>query len=748
MARKQNLNHVDPFNQQSTVYLFPQTLPDAKAAVKSNDLEEFHQYMNSLASQVPDKHFEEAKLIVDGGSDLLNTKESDDNTKENKDPLKKRPALARRRAKFSLKPDTSQPTTIAEPSFQFDSSQDPEEFFAAYDRFENAKKEMKRQRGEDLNEDIILVTTRQRRPEIPRRKSVYQHHVYSSQPETVPSFDQEPQGNTGSQSQQTHPSQQESVTANCKSNEKEVSATVDTDKLFNELMSSNIASLDENDATSLLNDCLNIKDVDVDTLRLPDFHDIPKVFQPSSVISIKDQSILSDTRALSDSLRGIAPGNQKSSFDSSFLASPKPPRSPFLAISALGKSLSKSVESNDPYSPRDTDLHPARTSEIIGEHATHVSNEMGVPVADSADLLEQNEVTEAPVHDVLQKVSDEVPIILEDNHEGAVSGIQTDEGLQTNSEEMVQKVGSAIKQNITVEDVGDDDHFQGVQDMEENVENVKENEESLTDSEVNVEVPTIKEIQSHVQSAQTDADSANKHDASRPVQTDDNSAQKEQLRTSVVKRKKSIPKRKVNKNKRRQAAQTDVDSANERDASIPAQNSDIVPEQHNEEQLRTSMDKRKKSIPKRKVDKKKRPQIPSAQTEDDSANERDASIPAQDSDIIPEEHNEEQLRTSVDKRKKSIAKREDKKKRRQSLAGAGSNWTTGIRRSSRIRTKPLEYWNGERVLYARVHNSLPTVIGVKYLDPTTDKDGKKPSFKVESYVSDQYKELVELTALH
>lgn len=38
------------------------------------------------------------------------------------------------------------------------------------------------------------------------------------------------------------------------------------------------------------------------------------------------------------------------------------------------------------------------------------------------------------------------------------------------------------------------------------------------------------------------------------------------------------------------------------------------------------------------------------------------------------------------------------------------------------------------------------MIGVKYISPT--KSNANPTFRVQSYVSDDYKELVELAALH
>lgn len=52
--------------------------------------------------------------------------------------------------------------------------------------------------------------------------------------------------------------------------------------------------------------------------------------------------------------------------------------------------------------------------------------------------------------------------------------------------------------------------------------------------------------------------------------------------------------------------------------------------------------------------------------------------------------------------------------RRKSLALAGLQATDGgVRRSTRQRSKPLEYWRGETKVYQRVHNSLPTVAQIE-----------------------------------
>lgn len=63
-----------------------------------------------------------------------------------------------------------------------------------------------------------------------------------------------------------------------------------------------------------------------------------------------------------------------------------------------------------------------------------------------------------------------------------------------------------------------------------------------------------------------------------------------------------------------------------------------------------------------------------------------------------------------------------------------------------MRSRPLEYWKGERFLYGRIHESLATVIGIKYESPG-GAAGKR-TLKVKSFVSEEYKDLVELAALH
>ncbi|URE29079.1 hypothetical protein MUK42_05789 [Musa troglodytarum] len=99
------------------------------------------------------------------------------------------------------------------------------------------------------------------------------------------------------------------------------------------------------------------------------------------------------------------------------------------------------------------------------------------------------------------------------------------------------------------------------------------------------------------------------------------------------------------------------------------------------------------------------------------------------------------------KKQKALPRRKNKRKlvsRRQSLADAGMMWKSGVKRSTRIKSRPLQYWCGERFLYGRIYDSLPTVIGLKY----TGEDGKDAALKVKSFVSEEYADLVAHAALH
>ncbi|KAF0899629.1 hypothetical protein E2562_020818 [Oryza meyeriana var. granulata] len=97
------------------------------------------------------------------------------------------------------------------------------------------------------------------------------------------------------------------------------------------------------------------------------------------------------------------------------------------------------------------------------------------------------------------------------------------------------------------------------------------------------------------------------------------------------------------------------------------------------------------------------------------------------------------------KRQNEVQKRNKKKdfNRRTSLADVGLTWQSGVRRSTRIRSRPLQHWLGERFVYGRIHGTMATVIGVKSFSPSQEG---KAAMRVKSFVPEQYSDLLAQSA--
>ncbi|XP_024979141.1 centromere protein C-like [Cynara cardunculus var. scolymus] len=677
MSKSMGSNLVDPFQGQSIMCLSARTFRDLTNVEKSKDLEAIHQQMVSMVLRSPFKVLEKAKLVIDGSSELLNTKENNANANNKENLQERRPALTRKRAQFSLKPDTSQPSTTLEPSFQIDQLQNPDDFYAAYEKFENTRKEMKRQRGgEDLNEVKISMDARRRRPEISRRKVSYKHHDYSTNSESAMLSSQEIL-QEDIRNPPTQDSEQESVILNDSQDENLAGPVTKKEnrlnELFDELISSDIHRLDGNEALSLLKDRLKIKPVDIDNLDLPDFHDVGRFdFVSHGKNLLKDQNRLSGICTLPEGLISKTPGKQKepSTSPHHLLSSPTPPRHPLLTTSTFGKRSPNSISVIDQLPACDIDSSPiTRSLEITGGQLDHGSKGTEFPASGTFNLLAKDKVMSSPVVAVSPKMSTGAAVNSSQKsphnkmHEpfgtrlaGAMIGledhdqcdmtvdkemdadtdtrIQPNEGSSTegNVEDIVQKAASSTQSNFYMEGYTDNVQLHIIGDIEENVEDEHQKARSSMSPEVNTEVSKEENLE-------------------------------------------------------RNSCQPGIKS-----------------------------------------------------TEDNAA-----ITTSQISDIDPENQHEHQPKPTINKKKKTSRRLPDLRKTRQSLADAGTSWTSGVRRSQRVRSRPLEYWKGERFLYGRVHNSLPTVIGLKYMP--SNKNGK-PDFKVESFVSNEHKELVDLVALH
>ncbi|XBI64604.1 hypothetical protein VPH35_044700 [Triticum aestivum] len=105
---------------------------------------------------------------------------------------------------------------------------------------------------------------------------------------------------------------------------------------------------------------------------------------------------------------------------------------------------------------------------------------------------------------------------------------------------------------------------------------------------------------------------------------------------------------------------------------------------------------------------------------------------------VPRSPNKGKLQKEGQRRKKR-----QEVNRRKSLTAFGLAWQSGVRRSTRIRSRPLQDWLGERLLYGRIHDTMATVIGVKSYSPSQDG---KVELRVKSFVPEQYSDMVAQAA--
>lgn len=641
-----------------------------------------------MALRSPTKLLEQAKSILDGGSELLNPNfpsdvASEDNCgpiseKLKENPPERRPALGRKRARFSLKPDSSQPTMVLEPSLDIDKLQDPEEYFLAHEKLENAKKELQRQRGGvlmDLNQYNLSTAARHRRPGILGRSVSYKHH-YSS---LVSDNDENlmPSPATVEQkivSPSNYSSQVEMMDPNVALQERELTETVDpsveslereltvsvtqaenkVDEILDELLSGNCQDLDGDGALTFLQERLQIKPIDLDKLCLPELHDIQRnEFKSSGGNWLRHRDSLSDIKTMLEGLSSKTPikkGQVVESFVHT-LASPTPPKSPFASICLLKRHILQSNLTSDPFSVLKVNLSPARNSSTVkssDKQSDQIDNgkELSFSAKLKSVILDDIAVANKSSHEVVHVITGDStpPFEKAVNNDSRRLGVGINSGLSGSHADLDGNIRSNNVDDLRRLDADTDVQINRTNELEDKVGDVLQEAEPRAHPDQNIEDSTLEQLNS-------------------------SESQGDQPTPAVV-------------------------EAHDMDG--PSKTGDDDPEQCTEKILEPS---------------------------GESLNKR----------------SKEKTPPHRERKRKEISGR-------QSLAGAGTLWSSGVRRSTRIKMRPLEYWKGERFLYGRVHKSLTTVIGVKYVSPA--KGDGKPTIKVKSYVSDEYKELVDLAALH
>ncbi|KAJ9179122.1 hypothetical protein P3X46_010945 [Hevea brasiliensis] len=682
----------DPLEGYRGLSLFPRTfasLPNPPQPLDPDDPHSIHNFLKSLPVRNPGKLIEQAKTILDNTMEVPNAKMTSDTALEDKNdvvaekavkyPRGQRPGLGRKRPRFSLLPNISQPTVNLEPTLDFDKLKDPEEFFLAYERLENAKKEIAKQTGHsftDSDQYNVFMVPQSQRPGIPGRSRTAKYkHLYPTVPSQENSEEDifsnygpqqekanpdiayhltEPENAASQQLEPTNDASQQTEPASVALEEMELAGSIvktekRVNKLLDELLAHDYEELEGDGAMNLLQDRLQIKPFHIEKLNLPELQDIQRIdFKASGVNLSKHRNVLSDINNLLKGTRNITPVKPQNveSLVPSF-GSPTPPKSPLAFLSLLNRRIFQSNPSSDPFSTVDIE-HPSERNaspvENINKHSDLVdvektllftgelnSNEDG-PIVDRSSTVATGDFSS-----FFEKRLNENSPRLTSGHE--IGPVESGFEFEDNNACMDDEV---INENLSQADAVLDLQANGANEVEDIVEDV---------------------MQEAVASGQLDQ------------KTDD----------------------------------------------FPVETSNSTQDNFGESNLAMG----------------------NKHVEDGCVDVQDGAT-EQIQEAIPEQHNKQKEikakpQTSKEHKSKILSKR-------QSLAGCGMSWETGVRRSTRIRSRPLEYWKGERFLYGRIHTSLATIIGIKYESP--QKDNGKPTMKVKSFVSDDYKDLVEQAALY
>ncbi|XWS16386.1 hypothetical protein CRYUN_Cryun34aG0082800 [Craigia yunnanensis] len=702
----------DPLEGYSGLSLFARTfasLPNLPRPYDPDDLQHSHHFLKSMPLQSPDKLIEQAKAIVDNSSDLMNLDMSISDVEVMENPRERRPALGRRRARFSLKPNSSQSTVSLEPSLDIDKLKDPEEFFMAFERVENAKREIQKQTGGvlmDLDQNVPPVAARPRRPGILRRSVKYKHG-YSTALSPVESFEEEILS-------PVYGSQQEKSDLNVELQEELAGSVTNAENKVNELLDHLLTSnYDGDEAVSLLQERLQIKPIDLEKICLPDLQDIRRIDLKAS-----RENLTKRRNSISDLMKGISKRTPKRQAESSVhhLASPTLPRSPLASISLLKKQMLQSDALNDPFSTDDIDRSLVRNAspmENISKQLDQVDTEKELSVSHNNDRGPPHQQAESSAHNLAS------PTL---RNPLASMSLQKKHMLQSDP-----RSDPLSTDNIDKSPWRNASPIEGINKQSSQVDAEKElNMSHLLRSPI----LEANQIASANASSELDGrdfaglfdkfvnDNGRRFDSGINVVSSGSQADLENNSLS--------------------RPEVDADSHTIKPNKFGGRVEDIPPEAVVSAQTQLNVEG------------------PTIDNSHAIQRESDESNPAMDEDHGMDGSSRaaesgQELHEQQNKKRKTKPRQhhECKRKglaRRQSLAGSGTAFDAeGRRRSMRIRSRPLEFWKGERFLYGRIHSSLSTVIGIKYESPGK-ADGENPTLKVKSFVSDEYKDLVELAA--
>ncbi|KAJ4835423.1 hypothetical protein Tsubulata_025732 [Turnera subulata] len=423
----------DPLEGYTGLSLFPRTLRSLPNPPRLNGTDAtlpLHDFLKSLPVKNTDRLAMEAKDIFDSTREVSNSEKmagdrilaaQEEAIPENvaESPRARRPGLGRKRARFSLLPNPNQQSVDLEPTLDIDKLKDPAEFFKAFERQQNAKKEIAKQTGrvsQEQNHFDTSLAPRPRRPGIPgRSRTAKYQHLYPtmSSQETIQEDILSP-SNHGSQQETAYVdiASQESESNNVVPSEGEernltleetelagsvLKAESGVVKLLDELLAED---LDGDGAVNLLQDRLQVKSLNLEKLHFPELPDARRIdLKAAGGILPNHRRALSDIHNLFNLTMSKTPTKNKAADDSVLtLSSPTSPRIPFASLSSLKKRILQSNPQRDPFSDVSTDQSPkgsASFSESRNKSCDHVNveNDSSIACNLTTRLIEEDNPT-------------------------------------------------------------------------------------------------------------------------------------------------------------------------------------------------------------------------------------------------------------------------------------------------------------------------------------------------------------------
>ncbi|KAH6782133.1 centromere protein C [Perilla frutescens var. frutescens] len=692
---------VDPLTGVSGLSLFPRTIrasADAPVPDAPKDLDSIHNIMKSTELRSPEKLMSESKKIVDGGTDILSNfysyAESVSITNEFAAKVKDRPqerrpglGIARKRVPFSLRTTISHPSLNLEPTLDINHLEDPDLFFDAYERNENAKKEIQKQLGGNKdNIDLYKPSNkeRRRRPGILGKSYHYKHHYSSTASENddmcissqetavyqrIPSPPKD-------ESQESLMIRDPNIDADLEEAELAEStkkAESQVNDMLEELLSCNYEDLEGEGALNILQERFKINTLDMENRYC--LTELPDVGRTNILTSSGSRKKPRKSSVVLDSvLKNL---NKKPQMEQElvenpvdFVSSPTPPRCPFGSMSLLKKKIFQPNPLRDSFSPEDFDLcvHANSSSaqpkdKLIGQFSA--PKDLGM-----CNELESNVefgYTEPVLSDIdSQEVmgkADKMP----DQSRSENASMQRESGSS--------RANAIVGQVATLKDLG------SCNELESHVE-------------LGYTKPSLFDMDSH--------DVMGKADKMPEQSRSENASMQRESGSSRANDSPAQPKDKL---VGQVDAPKDLDMFSEMESNVEFDST--TPPFCNLETHKI---------------------IGNAGGLPEQFEDENACIPSMDA-ITTQNEESDNIGNAMNTNGK-----------------AGTSFETGVRRSKRVKMRPLEYWKGERFLYGRIDNSLK-LIGVKYFSPGKSNE----DLKVKPYIlSDkpEYKEVLDLAARH